>query len=367
MARVMIKCRGEPDREKKTRLLEILCGSEIHVTKVFSTPDGFALLLLNEDHADNIFSQNVKEALEANDFAPILPPEIKVKKSVIVTRVDEHIYHRDVEAIKEELGKSNNWIGENVDTIFKFPNSNTVKITFTQTALAKKCTQNGFLAFNLSVPPHQIKQETYEYIPIKCCMKCYKLEDHATRECDKPNGFKICSECGQEGHYWHQCKERKKCCINCGEEHSTLAMKCTIRKDILKEKRRREAERNQMTYVGATRNTNSNTNTYPPHQTTQIQHHTVPGINKEDTLKFNICFVHAHYRNIENSRSFEDELNKILTLNNLPKIKIPETPSSAKILSTQLQQPTSTTTTVPETKPRKSKERQPSVSERREE
>ena len=133
------------------------------------------------------------------------------------------IYERKEEEIIDELVAKNTWIGDNLDSVYKFPNSSTLKITFSLTALAKKCTEQGIRAFCLSVPPHDIRQETF--IPIKCCMKCYALEHHITKDCSKPRDYKICSECSQEGHIWHQCKESKKKCINCSEDHSTLAMK----------------------------------------------------------------------------------------------------------------------------------------------
>lgn len=87
---------------------------------------------------------------------------------------------------------------DELDSISKFPNSATIEITFAQT-LVKKCTENGIRAFNISIPHHEVKQETF--IPINCCMRCYTLEEHATRNCPKDSAFKLCSECSTEGHY----------------------------------------------------------------------------------------------------------------------------------------------------------------------
>ena len=106
-----------------------------------------------------------------------MPPELKVKKSVIITRVDDLIYDCwKEEEIADELIRKNEWIGDKVDSVFKFPNSSTIKVTFAQSSHAKKSTKRGLLAFNLSIPPSDIKQETF--IPIKSCMKCYTLEHH---------------------------------------------------------------------------------------------------------------------------------------------------------------------------------------------
>ncbi len=331
MTRVKIKCKGlgsSGNKDKKIKLLEIMCTKEIHVTKIFNTNDGFALLLISEDNAEKIFTKELKDSLDKEGFYPL-----KVKKSIIVTRVEDLIYDRYEDEIAEELKLKNLWIGDEIDSVFKFPNSSTIKIIFTQTNLAKKSIEKGLLAFNLNIPPSDIKQETF--IQIKTCMKYYRIEDHSTRDCPKDVSFRICSECSKEGHVWHQCKEQIKKCINCGENHTALAIKCVKRKTVIRKKRKEEATRKNLSFAAATSSRNN----------FQQQPHLVdtPNITKEDTLKIQMCFVHAYYRNIENPGSYEDELNKILKINNLPSIKIPETPNSHKILSLQSQQQTQNT------------------------
>jgi len=338
MPRVKIKCRGQATRVRKTKLLEILCTKEIHITKIFDTNDGFAVLTLNEDHADTIFNREVREDLESNGYQPIMPPELKVKKSVIITKVDDIIFDWSIEEIADELILKNEWIGEELDSVFKFPNTPTIKITFTQTTLAKKCTEKGLRAFNLSIPPREIRQETFT--PIRSCMKCYKLEDHNTRECPEDKEFKICSECSTPGHLWFQCREETKKCINCGEAHSTLAMKCKLRKSIIKEKRKQETERTRMTFSEATRI--SGTQYITNHQKLAPQ----PVLSREDLLKVNICVTHAHFKNKENPGTYAEELNKVLTANNLPNIIIPDDPvTHTSVGATSLQQHIVTDTT----------------------
>ncbi len=111
--------------------------------------------------------------------------------------MDDVIYERSLDDVGEEITKINSWIRDELESVFKFPKSNTIKLTFTQTQLAKKCTEVGLKAFNIIIPSHEIKLETY--IPIKCCMKCYAL-DHFTSECRNSSDFKICSECSNDGH-----------------------------------------------------------------------------------------------------------------------------------------------------------------------
>lgn len=155
-----------------------------------------------------------------------MPPDLKVKKSIIITRVDEHIYERGEEII-DELFIHIAWIGDEIQSVYKFPNSPTLKVTFTQAAYAKLCTERGLRAFGLSIPHSDIKQETF--IPIRTCMRCYTLEDHNTKDCPQGRDFKIYSDCSKEGHLWYQCTESYKKCINCSGNHSTMAMKCTVK------------------------------------------------------------------------------------------------------------------------------------------
>ena len=120
MARIKIKTREPPDRDKKLRLVELLCTAQIQITKVHEAPDGFALILYNEDQADKIFESKIKTALGKDGFIPILPADMRVKNYVIVTRVDGIIFTRSEEEIKDEIVSKNSWINDDLDNVFKF-------------------------------------------------------------------------------------------------------------------------------------------------------------------------------------------------------------------------------------------------------
>ncbi len=312
MARIKIKSR-QNGKEQKLKLLEILCRKDIEMCRIITTHDGFVVLTINENSADCIFKKETKLDLSSHDFLPVLPPELRAKKSVIIPRVDDVVYEKNTVDIGEELIRHNSWIGEDdLEDVYKFPNSPTLKLTFTQTTLAKKCTEQGLKAFKISIPCHEIKLETY--IPIKCCMKCYALEDHFSNECPKSKDFKVCSECSREGHVWHQCTATNKQCLNCSGSHSTLAMKCVKRKEIIKEKRTQDNERQKMTYSNIIQST-----TLP-----KLPTYNLPQISKEELLKINICVAHAQIKNQEKPGSYTNELNKVLKANNLPDIIIPD-------------------------------------------
>lgn len=100
--------------------------------------------------------------------------------------------------------------------------------------------------FAMSISTHQTEQDTH--VEIKSCMKCYKIEDHNTSECPKPQDYKICLECSEEGHIWRDCPSEIKKCINFKGDHRTLAMKCEQRKEVIKQKRKeRRKKQNNIT------------------------------------------------------------------------------------------------------------------------
>lgn len=105
-----------------------------------------------------------------------------------------------------------------------------------------------------------------------------------------PQTYKICSECSVEGHLWHECREKNKTCLNCGENHRTLAMKCSKRRDIVKAKRLAMSEKQKMTFAGITKQ--------------NVQQHMpafeMSQVTKEDLLKIYICVAHAQSKDQEN-------------------------------------------------------------------
>ncbi len=143
-------------------------------------------------------------------------------------------------------------------------------------------------------------------------------------------------------------------CFNCHGNHTTMSMKCTIKKAIINAKRKAEIERNKVTYSELT-------------QLRVPQHpaHTLPpppqptyNITREETLKINIYAAHAHYRSMESPGCNVDELNKILKANQLRTIIIPDTPDSQHIYTNTTEQQIKTTSEVPQVKPRREKKRE---------
>ena len=134
------------------------------------------------------------------------------------------------------------------------------------------------------------------------------MNSHFTNQCTKAKNYKICCKCTATDHIWRDCRATSKKCINCGGERRTLASKCPIRKDIIKNMRTASNRpESQQSYSQIAAKAASQTDT---------------GINTGDmhALTYN-RIIHAHLANITNLGSYDKELNDMLTLNNLPAIK----------------------------------------------
>lgn len=85
--------------------------------KTIDASDGIAVLTLNEDNANRIFAGEVVEQLVGSGFSANIPPELRVKKSVIIIRVDDIIYDWKEEDIANEITLKNDWMEDDLDTV----------------------------------------------------------------------------------------------------------------------------------------------------------------------------------------------------------------------------------------------------------
>ena len=317
MARVRIK-KLNPRESTKSKLLEILSTNLIYATTIIATPDSYIVLTETDKDIDTIFQQKCQEELKENNFEPILPPELRAKRTIILFNVDDYILSHNDEDIKDELTQENGWLNEGIESIFRIPRTKILKLCLNETTTAKAATEKGLLAFHMSIPSYNIKIE--EFIPVLTCMRCYAIEDHTTNKCPKPKDHTICSECGSMDHTWRQCNSTTKKCANCAGDHRTLANKCPKRKEA-KEKKRKAKQTG--TYSQATK-ANLGPNVLP--QASNI-------FNRETAAKILTSIIHAHLTNIANPGTYNTELNKVFALNNLPNVNLPDNPPSKKIIS----------------------------------
>lgn len=319
MARIKLKHPRPKIRSSKDDLIRTLGKFEIYATRIFETENGFVVTTKDDQDTDLFFDSRTQEELGSYGFTSVTPPELKAKKSILLFKVDDYVYEKRVEDIKSELEEKNPWAKDQVEEVFKFEKSNTLKITFKQTKSAIKAADTGLVMFNISTPSSQIKQETF--IPLLTCYRCYSIEDHTTKDCNKPRDHKICSECAEVGHTFKDCPNNFKRCINCQGDHRTLAMKCKIRKDAIntkKNKQEQQRTRDGMTYSSVTQSSNTiNTNL---------------GVQPGLIACMMNCIINAQLYNLAQPGTYNIKLNDFLKDNKLPPIKMPDNPPSAQIL-----------------------------------
>lgn len=326
MAKVKIKAKNSRQPETINKLLSLLSKHDIYATRVIPNNDGFVVLTYNDSELDKIFDGTTNNDLINNGFTPIIPLQLRANRSVVIFKVDNHIYQHPEDDMITEMEGKNEWI-EKITQVYKSQQSNTLKITFSTTREAKKAQEVGIKLYSMRLPSYDVKQDKHHHI--NTCFKCYMLEDHFTNKCPRGETFKLCSECGVEGHVWRDCVADQKCCPNCRGPHSAMAMRCPMRKDILNEKRKEDKEKTEATYT-ATLKKNL------PIPTFNLPTNDQPISDRHDRMY--MCMLHAHYKNSEQPGTYSKVLNKMLTDNKLPTIIVEDNPPSQRILSAIYQQ-----------------------------
>lgn len=321
MARVKIKTANSKDPRRKSKLLEILSTNNIYVTRIITVNDGFVVLTDSDSDMDRIFNNKTDKELKEKDFQPQIPPQLKANRSIKAFRVDSYIYNHTEDAIIQELTEKNEWVG-NITQLYKFPNSNILKITFDESSKALKAQETGLLLFSMRIPRYDIEQDKFHNI--LTCFRCYAIEDHSVNQCPKDKDYKICSECGIVGHIWRECKAEEKFCINCKGQHGAMQMRCPKRKEVVNGKRKEEREEKKTGYSAAAKKNIQGAPTVASGQNLAIPktHNTI--------LQ---CMLHAHYINMTYPGSYEEEVNIMFKSNNLPTLKVPKDPPSAAIIA----------------------------------
>ena len=336
MARVRIKHARPKDLAVRRRLLHLL-APEVKVAQLIPARDAIVAVTATTKDADSIFSAAKLSKLENDGFTVIMPLNLRAHRTVICTRLDDLAYDNNVEDIKDEIEKEQTWA--KVQEVFKFPRSNTIKVTFKDTEMAKKATENGLLMFYMSIPSTQVHQE--EYIELLTCTRCYAVEDHTTKDCPKPTTYQICSNCAVEGHPHWECKERTRKCINCGQDHHATAMRCPNRKEALKSKQ--EERRRQKDKVVGT-------------SYAQASNATIGGDFLRAQMTGMMCVLNAHFVNYGHPGSFQKTLSESLARNGLPDVQLPPNPPSAAIINALTGQLNTISPIPPPPQPEKSSE-----------
>ena len=88
------------------------------------------MLCNSSDDLDTLFSPRCIPELETVGCKPILPPDLKAKRSVILRRCDDQILNQKEEDMKTEIEKQNDWV--EVKEIFKYNSSKNIQVTLSK-------------------------------------------------------------------------------------------------------------------------------------------------------------------------------------------------------------------------------------------
>ena len=306
-----IKVRCNSPKANREIMLRVLCDYNIKCSKIIKVNDKVLLVFCNaSDDIDKMFSKECIAKLKSHDFNPIVPPDLQARRSLIVKNLDPLIYQNSVEDIVTEMEHSNIWL--RIDSLYKFPNSRTIKVTCEDQEMVRKALSCGLLMFNLSIHISMIQQE--EFVNLTVCYRCYKWNEHTAMSCCQDKNYKICSLCSTVGHVFHECTNSIKCCINCRGNHSTLSFACPVRKKIAAEVRGNNLSKRRRNSSSFSQVVNNTTVKVAP----------APENIYDITVKSTLCVIISSLQGFESSIDYEGYLNRILQLNNLPKIIIGE-------------------------------------------
>ena len=230
MPAVRILCKI-PSPQRKKELWETLAEFDIHPHKIHEANKAY-FVIVTQDETERILKEDVVRKLKELNMEVTTPLDYNSSKTVIIKRLDPIIDEYDAEEIKQSIERTNNNI--EVEEVFVFPTTSKImKVRLGTSAMAQKVLLNGLLVLNQRVKPNQVEKEIF--VMIAPCTNCYQY-DHVTSRCPQEKMI-LCAFCGSEGHKQKDCKKKTPMCLNCGEQHRTLAAACSVRKELIKEKK----------------------------------------------------------------------------------------------------------------------------------
>lgn len=177
MSTLRIKIRGPMDGGRQQIML-IIVDFKIKFSQLFVAAEGLYCVICNsEQDADTLLSEPCMLALKTCDCHPIMPPDLKAKRSVIVRKLDSSIYDNTENELKEELQRKNTWL--KIVDLIKLGSSRSIKIICPSQNVAARMSEVGILIYHFSIPPTNIIRD--KFIKIDICYKCYELSSKCTK------------------------------------------------------------------------------------------------------------------------------------------------------------------------------------------
>ena len=331
---ISVKLRTSKNEDRNTlwnRITTTLKDNHILATKLIPYDSGFRAILSSISDADNLFQSKCMRDLKKINVEPLTTQELIAQRTIIASNVDRFVYEKNEDQLLSNLTT----IGEyKIDSLFKLPRYNSLKITFDSIANTTKVLQQGLRVCNISIPATSLKRD--RYVNVTFCYKCYRMDGHTAKNCDKPPDFKICSTCCDTSHTYRDCTAMAANykCVNCGENHKTTSYACKMRKVKVAELTRglNDKSTSAQSYANAVSNniqsvTQRSTNTNNAKAITPasipplLDAEFLNDIRKDisTTLK---CVVVAQLNSDSDPVSFDNTFQKLLSCNNVSKFSL---------------------------------------------
>ena len=186
--KIKIFCKSGSSTDLSDNIRCALKSRKINFSEVFPLRKGNYIVNVNTDtDIDKLFEINTLNEFAKFQCEPIMSRKLLAERTIILKYCDDSVYCQTEDDIVSELHNNNRNL--TITNIFKFPSTKTIKLVLKTKRMADQTITSGLRLFYISHPPHKIERE--HYIDVLMCYRCYKLDQHSTRECDKPQTYKI--------------------------------------------------------------------------------------------------------------------------------------------------------------------------------
>ena len=237
--------------QEEDRLMTTLdeTALSIRAKQAYELPDGLKITVHREEDVDKILSEKCKTKLLTIGLVPFCPPEKMANQTVVVRTKSSLIHAATEEQLRADILKQHPKV--KIVSIWKDEQMGIIKIQCLNTDQAKNLRSKDLKLKGYTMGPEDL--ETGEFIPISQCLRCYRLDSHASSQCRDTKMY--CGNCAAiDDHRHADCLQATPDCINCirskkapeDRRHNARSNTCPCKKKILKKKRRelRDPSRN---------------------------------------------------------------------------------------------------------------------------
>lgn len=242
---------------QKANLTTLFKNQNIPIKNIYILPqkrENCYVFFHTDDDADKTFSDDCTSALAGAGYNALPNEKTLANRTVFIRNIDRDIKAKDEDAILKAINSENHAI--KASKVVKINNSRIIKVVLKSREMALKVIEHGIYIDKLSLRDIEVEN----YVEVIVCLKCYQLGDHLKESCPKAADYKCCSTCASEEHTHHSCSSEQIKCINCKEDHYTLAKKCKKRKELIEKLRKSTKETTYASKVTITPSASPNAN-----------------------------------------------------------------------------------------------------------